>query len=645
MGWQDRKPIGDDTRIQSRLNRSRGWLVWVAVLGTLIGLTALLRDWDFYAFTSPVGNNVDEQFAQSQTLDNQKQHSHQPENYILDPNWDFDAPSQRRVYNWTVHEKEHNPDGIFRTMILINNHFPGPMIEANEGDTIVINIENKASNATSIHFHGLYQNGTNHMDGTVGVTQCPVPSDRNFTYEFRVSGQSGTYWYHSHVSAQASDGLFGPFVVHSRSERALQELGYSSDRVIMVSDHYYELSSVLLMEYLASDRENVEPVPDTALVNGKNVRDCESVSGRRCDNTTTNVAIPRLELQANQRHRLRIINTGALAEFQVSFDELEFAITEVDGTDVHPETFHRLNVLPAQRYSVVVDVGESHPLWLRAKMIPTCFAEKNPVLQDEARAILSIGNAVPNEDNSSLPSSKDWDDVTDLVCKDMNTSALVPVQVVEAPSKADTTFYLRSNFEIGAWRLSRGFFNHSSFRPDLKSPSLHRTLDGLLTGNSSFERTETASINDAAFHERQELVIQTRGIQVLDIIVSNFDDGNHPLHLHGYKFFVLAQGHGYPPDNLTESLDLSNPLRRDTATVEAFGWMMLRVVADNPGIWAFHCHLTWHSEAGLMMQFLTRAENLSPIDVPEEHMALCASPLAQLSKGATPGDDVFQVEE
>lgn len=89
--------------------------------------------------------------------------------YILDPSWNINAEPQVRSYKWTIMDIVANPDGVFRPMITINGKFPGPMIECNEGDTIVVDIDNQSINATSIHFHGIYQNGTNHMDGTSGL--------------------------------------------------------------------------------------------------------------------------------------------------------------------------------------------------------------------------------------------------------------------------------------------------------------------------------------------------------------------------------------------------------------------------------------------------------------------------------------------
>jgi Multicopper oxidase len=115
--------------------------------------------------------------------------------YLLDPKWKFDSKPTKRHYRFVISDIEVNPDGVYRPMILINGQFPGPLIECNDGDRLVIEVENQSMNATAFHWHGLYQNGSNWMDGTVGVTQCPIAPGGNFTYDFTVSGQHGTYWW------------------------------------------------------------------------------------------------------------------------------------------------------------------------------------------------------------------------------------------------------------------------------------------------------------------------------------------------------------------------------------------------------------------------------------------------------------------
>ncbi|KAF2223702.1 putative multicopper oxidase, type 1 [Elsinoe ampelina] len=587
-----------------------------------------------------------------------------PDDYVLSQNWDLEAPTQTRDYAWTISDAEINPDGVFRPMMLINGKFPGPMVQLNEGDTLRVVVINNATNATSIHWHGMYQNGTNHMDGTVGVTQCPIAPGQSLTYEFKVEGQSGTYWYHGHFGAQASDGLFGPLIVHAREEKLMQKIEYETDRVIMLSDHYYDVSGALMRQYLAPDQENAEPIPDAALINGRGHQDCSKVPDRKCDNSTAEFDPPAVSLRPDSHHRLRIINTGAFAEFQFQVDEHELSITEIDGTDVQPKSYHRLNINPAQRYSAVIHTSKTSrsSFWMRARMITTCFAEPKPQLDPDVNVVMRYESDQLDADHET-PISKDWGEALDLECRDMNTTELVPVQEVPAPDKADAFYYIRSNFEIGAHRLSRGFFNTSSFRPDLRSPSLHRTLEGLSTSNVNFTYDAMnenggpqSFINSRAFSVSDELVVQTSGVQTIDLLIHNFDDGNHPMHLHGYKYFVLASGHGSPPrldpfrepdraniQPLYDSLDFSNPLRRDTASVEAYGWILLRFVADNPGLWSFHCHINWHAEAGLLMQFATRTDVMLGKDIPQSHKDLCLA--KGLDKGRGPSDDDYYASD
>jgi hypothetical protein len=134
---------------------------------------------------------------------------HPYDRYVLDSKWDFSAPAQLREYEFIITEGEGKPDGVHRQMMLINGEFPGPLIEINEGDELSINVVNKASNSTAIHWHGIFQNGTNWMDGAAGVTQCPIAPGRSFQYRFNVTGQSGTCKYSSWgLIPRKADGFF-----------------------------------------------------------------------------------------------------------------------------------------------------------------------------------------------------------------------------------------------------------------------------------------------------------------------------------------------------------------------------------------------------------------------------------------------------
>jgi iron transport multicopper oxidase len=91
------------------------------------------------------------------------------------------------ILNWDITWVTANPDGVSRPVIGINGVWPCPAISASVGDRVVIHVNNKLGNeTTSIHFHGLFQQGAATMDGPSGVTQCPIPPGANFTYDFTV---------------------------------------------------------------------------------------------------------------------------------------------------------------------------------------------------------------------------------------------------------------------------------------------------------------------------------------------------------------------------------------------------------------------------------------------------------------------------
>lgn len=93
------------------------------------------------------------------------------------------------TYDFKIGWVTANPDGAkARPVIGINGQWPIPQITADVGDRVIVNVVNELGNqSTSLHFHGLYQNGTTDMDGPVGVTQCPIAPGATFTYDFEVS--------------------------------------------------------------------------------------------------------------------------------------------------------------------------------------------------------------------------------------------------------------------------------------------------------------------------------------------------------------------------------------------------------------------------------------------------------------------------
>ncbi|KAI1132488.1 multicopper oxidase-domain-containing protein [Nemania abortiva] len=657
----------DEPRVIRQATSARRRIGWASTALFIASVVAALILASILLSLSPLKLDIESQADHDPPP---TQSSHADDRYVLDPDWDFFAPSQVREYEWTITDGEGSPDGIHKPMMLINNQFPGPLIEINEGDVVLVKVLNKASNATALHWHGIFQNGTNWMDGAAGVTQCPIAPGHSYQYKFNVTGQSGTYFYHGHQGVQALDGLVGPMVIHNRREAGRP---YTTDRVILLQDWWYDSASGLMREVLSPGVEDA-PIPNTALMNGVNRAVCSDHPHRECTEVKA-TSLPHLDVTSGDRHRIRFINVGGFAWFQVAVDDHDdLQVVEVDGTIVEPTLSSPLVISPGQRYSAILraDHGDG-AYWLRARMITSCFADQklpeNGI--DEAKAIVRYtsklearhddhddestgGNHGQDEGSQDLILPQTTSELPFLsVCRDLSsTTSFHPSPQLPAPEVADHSWYFRVNLAIGDWRLQRGVFNSSSFRPNLKSPTLHRVLNGLAQNNESFA---VEGVNTAAFDAESELVISNNKIETVDMILQNMDENSHPFHLHGTRMWVLGQGHGYFPSyealgllpegkgllDATNNTVTRNPLKRDTITVEGFGWVLLRFIADNPGVWLFHCHVIWHSEAGMGMQFVSRIDDLRGLQVPEEALKLCDAPEEELRKGAPPKDEIF----
>lgn len=121
----------------------------------------------------------------SQNLENTKpplSWQRDPSEYILSPQFDTKAPNTTRFYTLNLTEiPDGAPDGVSRRLLLVNGKFPGPVIEVNEGDRLVVQVNNNMTIPSTIHWHGQYQNGTISKE---------VTDSRDKLYGW-------DYWYHT----------------------------------------------------------------------------------------------------------------------------------------------------------------------------------------------------------------------------------------------------------------------------------------------------------------------------------------------------------------------------------------------------------------------------------------------------------------
>lgn len=241
-----------------------------------------------------------------------------------------------------------------------------------------------------------------------------------------------------------------------------------------------------------------------------------------------------------------------------------------------------------------------------------CFSDENPVLDTDVRALIRYTNST-----SDPTESVDWNFAFDTACEDLNSSSLVPYDPLPAP-QVDITYPLEVSFRIGDFALDKGYFNSTTWVPPT-IPTLNQAVAGLHTNNGNFSTSGVSTAFDSS-----QLVVDVPTYAVIDVLINSLEEGAHPFHLHGHQFWIMASGaHGAFNWNNYPKLNMTNPMRRDTMTVDAFGWALIRFRADNPGLWALHCHISWHMEAGLLMQFQTRDDIMREWTVPSDVLALC----------------------
>lgn len=217
--------------------------------------------------------------------------------------------------------------------------------------------------------------GANNMDGTNGITECPLAPGDSKTYSF-IATQHGTSWYHSHHSTQYGDGIQGPVVIHGPATAE-----YDIDLGPMTINDWYYLTSTQV-DYIMMN--GTPPLTaNNGLINGK-MKSPDGASG-----TYTN-----FKLQPGKTHRLRLINTGVDNHFKVHLDSHNMTIIAADFVPVEPQTVDWLFVGIGQRYDVLITADkEIDNYWFRAEVQTDCGKNSN---NGNIKAIFSYEGA--NED-------------------------------------------------------------------------------------------------------------------------------------------------------------------------------------------------------------------------------------------------------
>ncbi|KAF5013303.1 hypothetical protein FDECE_682 [Fusarium decemcellulare] len=509
-----------------------------------------------------------------------------------------------------VNNKTINGDGIDnKEGKVFNNTYPGPWIQACWGDLIRVHVTNKLRyNGTTIHWHGLRQNGTMEMDGVNGVTQCPIAPNDTFTYEFRAL-QYGTSWYHSHYSLQYADGLAGPITIHGPSSANYDE---ARDPILITDWNHRSAFQEWQRELTGTP---TFPQMDSILINGVG-NFAGSFPRERFNMTVTK----------GKKYVLRVINTSVDTTFIFSIDNHKFEVMSSDFVPIEPYTVDHVLIGIGQRYHIVLHADPINRAnytaaadgnyWIRTVPADLCKGFENGNEPDERQGILRY-----NASSTDVPTT--WRPNYKKICRDEEYKNLVPFHQWNITPVALNTRDTNKDLKIGLENVTNRPEHGDTFKwwAFGKDPLWLNFSDPTITRLDSEEAwpDDYVVIPAEVKDDWVYLVITAPSRNNITSEKRTFAPVAHPLHLHGHDFALLAQG-----DNATDldrnnvTLKFDNPPRRDVALIPAGGYLVVAFKADNPGSWLFHCHIAWHASSGLALQIMEREEDLKKLMTEEK---------------------------
>ena len=551
--------------------------------------------------------------------------------------WALTSPGHPTVLSGTdfaldIVEVPVNYTGKTRLATTINGGIPGPLLRWKEGTTVTLRVTNRLQHMpTSIHWHGIIL--PTGMDGVPGLSFDGIAPGETFVYQFQVR-QSGTYWYHSHSGYQEQTGLYGPLVIEPAGP---DRHPTDRDYVVMLNDwtdenperiyaklkkqsDYYNFAQPTMPDFFRDVREKglSQALAMRKMWNEMrmNPTDFGDVSG--CTYTyLMNGAAPAGNwtgiFKPGEKIRLRFINGSAQTIFDVRIPGLKMTVISADGQDVEPVSVDEFRISVAETYDVIVGPQDERAYTLFARSIDrTGFArgtlapragmeaevpKPDPVqwlaMQDMMGAMTLAGSAHGAvKGKSGMSGMQGLAGMDHGVMPGMTPAApLVRHARTEYGPGVDMHVDMpRTNLDdpgIGLRDNGRRVLTYADLHTiggpiDAREPD--REIELHLTGNMerfiwSFDGIKFSDARPIHFNSGERL----------RIVLVNDTMMNHPIHLHGMWS------------------ELENPegrfqVRKHTVNVQPAQRITYAVSADNPGHWAYHCHLMYHMEAGMFRE-------------------------------------------
>lgn len=522
--------------------------------------------------------------------------------------------------------------------ITVNGQYPGPAIEVNNGDSLVINVVNRARYNVTIHWHGVRQMRTGWADGPEYVTQCPIRPGGSYTYRFTIQGQEGTLLWHAHSSWLRAT-VYGAIVIRPR-----QGSSYPFPKP-------HRETTLLLGEWWDS---NPMDVVKQALRSGgsPNISNAYTINGQPGDFYTCSskdtVIVP---MGPGETNLVRVINAALNQQLFFTIANHKLTVVGADASYLKPFKTSVIMLGPGQTTDVLITADQAPARYYIAAS-PYASAQGAPFDNTTTTAILEYTTApcmpkctTVKPINAALPAYNDTATATKF------TTALRSPKKVEIPTDIDENLFFTvglglfkcppgvrarncqgpNGTRFGASMNNVSFVLPSNFSilqahnqgiKGVFSPNFPTTppVKFDYTGNQSralWQPVRGTEGYKLKFGSRVQLVLQGTSI---------FTAENHPIHLHGYDFYIVAEGFGnFNAKTDTKKFNLVNPPMRNTVSVPVGGWAVIRFVADNPGVWIMHCHLDVHLSWGLGMVFVVEngVGELQSLEAPPLDLPAC----------------------
>ncbi|TKY63453.1 Laccase-4 protein [Spatholobus suberectus] len=512
-----------------------------------------------------------------------------------------------RHYKFHVVAKKTTRLCSSKSIVTVNGKFPGPTLYAREDDTVLVKVVNQVNHNVTIHWHGVRQLRTGWADGPAYVTQCPIQPGQTYVYNFTLTGQRGTLLWHAHVNWLRST-LHGALVILPK-RGVPYPFPKPNDELVVV-----------LGEWWKSD---TEAVINEALKSGlaPNVSDAHTING--LPGTVTNCStqdVYNLPVESGKTYLLRIINAALNEELFFKIAGHKLTVVEVDATYIKPFKIETIVIAPGQTTNVLLTADQKSGKYLVAA---SPFMDA-PVAVDNLTATATLhytGTLAATPTVLTTPPPKNATQIANNFSNSLRglNSKKYPVNV---PLTVDHSLFFTVGLGINPCpsckagngsRVVAAVNNVTFVMPTIALLQAHYfNISGVFTtdfpakpshvfnysgpGPANLNTTTGTKLYRLPFNATVQVVLQDTGIIAPE---------NHPVHLHGFNFFVVGRGVGnYNPNTDPKNFNLVDPVERNTVGVPAGGWTAFRFRADNPGVWFMHCHLEVHTTWGLKMAFL-----------------------------------------